>query len=191
VLTATIVQEKEQRRKMSRVSRGLNTVKNLWKENHGASAVEFAIVLPLLLILVFGMIEFGLIIYDQQVITNASREGARFAINAEGKSGSSVQTVISTYCNPDNNPNKSRLISFGTNSPPTTVVKNASTLNDLSSAANVCAGAISANPIDIKVQVSYNYHFLVFHNIAQLFNSSQSSTINLSTFTVMRCEVTS
>jgi Flp pilus assembly protein TadG len=51
----------------------------LQKEN-GAAAVEFAILLPLLAGLVFGIIEFGLLLYNQQVITNASREGARAAI---------------------------------------------------------------------------------------------------------------
>ena len=42
----------------------------------GAALIEFAIVLPLLLLLVFGAIEFGLLFYNKQVITNASREGA-------------------------------------------------------------------------------------------------------------------
>jgi Flp pilus assembly protein TadG len=39
--------------------------------------VEFAIVLPLLLMLVFGIIDFGLLINDKTVLANAAREGAR------------------------------------------------------------------------------------------------------------------
>ena len=46
----------------------------------GVAAVEFAIVLPFLVLLVFGTIEFGLMFYNKQVITNASREGARAGI---------------------------------------------------------------------------------------------------------------
>lgn len=46
----------------------------------GASAVEFAIVLPLFLLFIFGIIEFGIIMYDKAMITNASREGARIGI---------------------------------------------------------------------------------------------------------------
>ena len=42
----------------------------------GASLVEFALVLPLLMLILLGMIEFGLLLYNKQVITNASREGA-------------------------------------------------------------------------------------------------------------------
>ena len=48
----------------------------------GASAVEFALVLPLLMLITFGIIEFGMLMYNKQVITNASREGARAGIVA-------------------------------------------------------------------------------------------------------------
>ena len=46
----------------------------------GVAAVEFALILPLLLALLFGMAEVSLLLYDQAVITNASREGARAGI---------------------------------------------------------------------------------------------------------------
>ncbi len=44
----------------------------------GSAAVEFALVLPLLLLILFGTIEYGILMYDQSVITNAAREGARW-----------------------------------------------------------------------------------------------------------------
>jgi len=44
----------------------------------GAAAVEFAIVLPLLLAILLGIVEFSLIMYDKAQITSASRNGARF-----------------------------------------------------------------------------------------------------------------
>lgn len=44
----------------------------------GAAAVEFAIVLPLLFVMLFGIVEFSIIMYDKALITSASREGARF-----------------------------------------------------------------------------------------------------------------
>jgi Flp pilus assembly protein TadG len=46
---------------------------------HGAVAVEFAIVLPVLLLLVFGIIDFGHAYYMKQVLQNSCREGARYA----------------------------------------------------------------------------------------------------------------
>ena len=45
----------------------------------GASAVEFALVLPLLTVLLFGIIEFGAVLYNKAVITNASRDASRYA----------------------------------------------------------------------------------------------------------------
>ncbi|MGD8892889.1 MAG: pilus assembly protein, partial [Desulfobacterales bacterium] len=51
--------------------------KILIEDQNGATVVEFAIILPLLIVFLFGIIEFGLLLYNKQVITNASREGAR------------------------------------------------------------------------------------------------------------------
>jgi Flp pilus assembly protein TadG len=45
----------------------------------GAAAVEFAIVLPLLILLVFGIVEFSMLYNRQQGLHAAAREGARIA----------------------------------------------------------------------------------------------------------------
>jgi Flp pilus assembly protein TadG len=45
----------------------------------GQTLVEFALVIPLLLLLVFGIIEFGRVYHAQLVVTSAAREGARKA----------------------------------------------------------------------------------------------------------------
>ncbi len=62
----------------------------------GAAAVEFAIVLPVFVLLVFGMIEYGRMVMVQQVITNASREGARQAV-LDGATSAAVQTAVTSY----------------------------------------------------------------------------------------------
>ena len=49
------------------------------KNERGASAVEFALILPILVILVFGIIEFGIAYNNYISITHAAREGARLA----------------------------------------------------------------------------------------------------------------
>jgi Flp pilus assembly protein TadG len=43
----------------------------------GAAAVEFAIVLPLLMLIVLGCIDWGYYFFCDQIVTNAAREGAR------------------------------------------------------------------------------------------------------------------
>lgn len=46
----------------------------------GQSLVEFALVLPLLLVVLFGILDFGRVIYAYNAISNAARTGARVAI---------------------------------------------------------------------------------------------------------------
>jgi Flp pilus assembly protein TadG len=62
----------------------------------GVAAVEFALVAPLLFLLVFGMIEFGRMIMVQQIITNGSREGARLAV-LDGITGTDVVAAVDNY----------------------------------------------------------------------------------------------
>jgi Flp pilus assembly protein TadG len=50
-----------------------------FKKNRGQAMVEFALVLPILLLLLFGMIEFGRVFHEYLVVTHAAREGARVA----------------------------------------------------------------------------------------------------------------
>lgn len=47
-------------------------------KSRGQSLVEFALVLPLLLMLVLGAMDFGRLFYTKMVITNAAREGANY-----------------------------------------------------------------------------------------------------------------
>jgi len=49
-------------------------------KQHGTAMVEFAILLPLLLLLVFGMTEFGRMLYTKSTLTHAAREGVRRAV---------------------------------------------------------------------------------------------------------------
>ncbi|MCD4728077.1 MAG: pilus assembly protein [Pirellulales bacterium] len=64
----------------------------------GAAAVEFALVAPLFFLMVFGMIEFGRMIMVQQVITNATREGARIAVlDSQTATASLVASTVSDY----------------------------------------------------------------------------------------------
>jgi hypothetical protein len=57
------------------------------ERDRGAAAVEFALVLPMVLLVVFGLIDFGRMLNAQITLTEAAREGAR--ANALGSSVSS------------------------------------------------------------------------------------------------------
>lgn len=51
----------------------------LMKKEEGQALVEFALVLPILLMLVCGIIDFGWLFYNELSLQNACREGTRFA----------------------------------------------------------------------------------------------------------------
>lgn len=50
------------------------------QKNSGTTIVEFAVVASLFIAIVFAIIEFGLFVYNKQMLTNASREAARKGI---------------------------------------------------------------------------------------------------------------
>jgi len=62
----------------------------------GAAVVEFAIVAPMLFLLVFGMIDIGRAIMVQNLITNAARDGARTAV-LDGATAGSVEQQVQAY----------------------------------------------------------------------------------------------
>ncbi|KDR93774.1 TadE-like protein [Peptoclostridium litorale DSM 5388] len=67
--------------------------KDKWVKNRkGQTLIELALVLPILLMLVFGIIEFGRVFNAYVLVSNASREGARQA--SVGKADSDVRTKV-------------------------------------------------------------------------------------------------
>lgn len=76
-----------------------------WRVDRGSAAVEFALVLPVLLLVIFGIVDFGRMLAAKITLTEAAREGARATalVNAdEGRiriaaaSGDLGQTVTSS-----------------------------------------------------------------------------------------------
>ncbi len=90
------------------------------ERNSGSVAVEFAIILPLLLLIVFGIIEYSVALFDKAIITNASREAARAGIVLRNTKLTSdqIKTVANNYCT-------SNLVSLGAASTPTVTVTGA------------------------------------------------------------------
>lgn len=80
----------------------------LLKNQNGAVAVAFSIILLLFLTLVFGIIEFGLLLFNKQVITNAGREGTRYGIvvRIPRRSDDKVVEEVKNY-------SESHLVTFG------------------------------------------------------------------------------
>src|ERR1700738_1348094 len=65
----------------------------------GATTVEFAFIAIILLMVIFGILEYGRYIMVLQVFNNAAREGARYAVvnTTSGATTNQVQTYVDGY----------------------------------------------------------------------------------------------
>ncbi len=69
------------------------------RQRRGSATVEMAIVAPILLTLVFGIIEYGWVFTVRQALTNAAREGARVAI-LRGSSETDIEERVADFLAP-------------------------------------------------------------------------------------------
>ena len=131
----------------------------------GQSMVEFALVVVMLLSLVLGILEFGRAWMTQQVITNASREGARLAALPTGfTNAGAVTTRVNAYM--------------------------ASANLDTGRATVTVANVDGATGTDAVVTVQYSADMLFLGPIVQLMNSGSSlpGTLPLTGSATMRNE---
>jgi Flp pilus assembly protein TadG len=136
--------------------------------DRGATAVEFALLLPLLLLLVFGIVDFGRAINAQITITQAAREGARaLALGQSDWRNRTVAAGIGLNLNPNNAPGG-----------------NVTDLVDCPASGGALIGD------DAKVQVTYSFSFVTpVGAIAGIFGGSGfGSPITLTANGVMPCE---
>jgi Flp pilus assembly protein TadG len=63
----------------------------------GQSAVEFALILPILLLLLMGVFDFGRAFYYYSVVANAAREGARAGIYSTTTTDASIRSEVHRY----------------------------------------------------------------------------------------------
>jgi Flp pilus assembly protein TadG len=67
-----------------------------WRSDSGAELIEFALVAPLLFLLVFGIFDVGLYFNRATTVTNAAREGARIA-SLPDKDDDAAKAVVGQY----------------------------------------------------------------------------------------------
>jgi hypothetical protein len=116
------------------------------KLQSGSNIVEFAFILPLLLLVVFGIIDFGLALYDKSVITYASREGARIgSVYKPGnrQNDADIVTTVTNYCT-------GRLVSAVKPSP---LVRVSISRDDLDANGTPSSG----DRVQVTVQYDYTY----------------------------------
>jgi hypothetical protein len=139
-----------------------------WRSEEGAQLIEFALVLPILLLVMLGIAEFGFMFQRYEVVTNAAREGARLAV-LPGYGTADVEARVAGYVSSGRVPT--------TPANPTVLVENVS--------IPVSGGR---PPISAKrVTVTYTYT-IQFLNALSAFFGTQGPTIPLSAVSEMRTE---
>lgn len=92
---------------MGHIRKQLTSIKRVRVNDRGANLVEFALVAPLLLILVLGIIEFGILFGEYNEIRHSAREGARYAAVSNPDLGEAnwEDNVVKSVCDSLNLPN--------------------------------------------------------------------------------------
>jgi Flp pilus assembly protein TadG len=140
------------------------------QSERGAELIEFALVFPLLLLVVLGMVDFGFLFQRMEVVTNAAREGARIAV-LPGYAASDVTARVQSY-----------LTAGGV---PTTATNPVVTID---SAFSIPMPAPTAAMSGKRVTVTYTYQYLFLGPFAGWFGGS-FTTVPIAGVAVMRDEV--
>jgi hypothetical protein len=141
----------------------------------GQALAEMALILPILLLLVFGLIEFGTAWRDYQVITNAAREGARRAVMANAglvdSSEAAVLQIINDVMTAGGLDFDSASVTFSCDG----------------AAGSLCTGMRGAPE---EVQIDYPHEFMFLGPLVDVLcvDCNDAGAITLSTSAVMRSE---
>ena len=77
--------------------------RHLGQRTEGMSAAEFALILPVMLLIVCGIMDFGNIFYQMTVVNEAAREAARiYATSGGTASNATMQSALRTAYNNNN-----------------------------------------------------------------------------------------
>lgn len=143
----------------------------LRRNDRGSELVELAIALPLLLIIIAGIIDFGFLFEKYEVVTNAAREGARMAVlggyTCDNTTGSDVYKRVQDY-----------LQSSGLTDTPTVTCSNNNT-ETLPSGLTVTLATVT---------VRYPASFLFLGQFAGLVRGTGPAGFNLTAVSTMRVE---
>ncbi len=142
----------------------MNRLARLASNERGVAALEFVLVFPFLMTVLFGIVDTSLLLCDKAVITNASREAARagVVVRVPQMAPSDVANVALAYA-------QDNLVTGGTSTTPAVSVDQSS-------------GTSPGSPL--RVTVTYTYEGLVLGSAF----SALTGPVTVSATTVMNYE---
>ena len=123
------------------------------KKQHGLAAVEFAIVVPVMLFLMMATAEFGRVFYHYNTLTKAVQTGARYASKPLLKT-SELTDLDTAFIQRIQN-----FVVYGNENGNGSAV-----LDGLAASTNVAISSDVANKT-ITVEAQYNYNFVVLDDL--------------------------
>jgi hypothetical protein len=142
------------------------------RSERGAELIEFALVFPVLLMVVLGIVDFGFMFQRMEVVTNAAREGARIAV-LPGYVAADVRARVQSYMTTGGVP---------------TVVSPANPVVNVDMAFSIPMPVGTLPMSGKRVEVIYTHQYLFIGPIAGLFGGSFSS-VPVRGVAIMRDEV--
>jgi Flp pilus assembly protein TadG len=148
--------------KTIRKSRGWRTFAG---GEHGGSLVESGISISLLLMIIFGIIDFSRVLYSYHFVSSAAQQGARYAIVRGADWPSSCASATSYSCQASTANIKTyvqSLASMGITAANVVVTPTwpQQTVNGATTGCNTTATQADQGCV-VKVQVSYTFHFFL------------------------------
>jgi Flp pilus assembly protein TadG len=143
-------------------------LRRLRRSERGAELVEFAIVLPVMLMLLAGIIDFALLFQSYEVATNAAREGARLAVlpGYEANDYAAARNRVATY------------LQAG-------VARGTYTMAVTPLPLTACGTPGSG----VRVTVTYTHDFAIVGPVVGLINRTFNRSLIFSTSSLMRSEI--
>ena len=154
----------------------VNSIPGRLQSERGAELIEFALIFPFLLLVLLGIVDFGFLFQRYEVLTNATREGARMA-------------VLPGYTTPDVN---SRVCAYlVTGGVPTTGCPGSTPTNPAVTVANTTIPMPSGQPAlqARSVTLTYTHNFMFIGPIIGLMGGTWTNAKSITTTAVMRTEL--
>lgn len=147
------------------------------REERGAALVEFALALPLLLVVLAGIVDFGMTFQRYELLANAAREGARMA-TLPGYDQNSVDARVRAYV----------ANGLGTTTATLGAVMPAGSVVLTNGVLSVPIAGGTKDMQMANVTVFYQHQFLLLGPVLSLINKSWGGSITLTAQSQMRVE---
>ena len=147
------------------------------REERGAALVEFALALPLLLVVLAGIVDFGMTFQRYELLANAAREGARMA-TLPGYDQNSVDARVRAYV----------ANGLGTTTATLGAVMPAGSVVLTNAVLSVPIAGGTKDMQMANVTVFYQHQFLLLGPVLSLINKSWGGSITLTAQSQMRVE---